>query len=153
MTEPPHSHSTAEPLPAAPDEPTDSSAENADSGNPRYDRIIVALLDHLTQEKTAAALGISPVTLWRVMQKPDFAAAFRKARRHAVLVSIARLQQASGAAVATLLRIMTDRESPASSRIRAADIILQGAFRGMELEDIEAHVAELERAAETAKNR
>ncbi len=60
---------------------------------------------------------------------------------------------ATGAAVATLLRIMTDREAPASSRIRAADIILQGAFRGMELEDIEARIAELERAAETAKNR
>ena len=79
--------------------------------------------------------------------------AFRKARREAVSVSIARLQHATGAAVATLLRIMTDREAPASTRIRAADIILQGAFRGVELEDIEARVAELERAAETAKNR
>lgn len=147
MTEPPDA---PPPLPA---QLADSSAEDADSGNPRYDRIIVALLDHFTQEKTAAALGISTVTLWRVMQKPDFAAAFRKARREAVSVSIARLQHATGAAVATLLRIMTDREAPASSRIRAADIILQGAFRGMELEDIEARVAELERAAETAKNR
>lgn len=36
----------------------------------------------------------------------------------------------------------------AASRIRAADVILQGAFRGMELEDIEARVSELERAVE-----
>lgn len=134
-----------------PEEFAHSSAEDAEAGSPRYDRIIVALLDHFTQEKAAAALGISTVTLWRAMQKPDFAVAFRKARRDAVLVSIARLQQATGAAVATLLRIMTDREAPAPSRIRAADVILQGAFRGMELEDIEARVAELEQAADLTK--
>lgn len=129
----------------------DSLGEDGTSDNARQDRMIVALLDHLTQEKAAAALGISTVTLWRHMQKPDFAAAFRKARRQAVSLSVARLQQATGAAVATLLRIMTDREAPAASRIRAADVVLQGAFRGMEIEDIEVRVAELERAAETSK--
>ena len=30
-------------------------------------------------------------------------------------------------------------------------MVLQGAFRGMEIEDIDARVAELERAAETSK--
>jgi predicted DNA-binding transcriptional regulator AlpA len=135
-----------------PGELADSSFEDSGSDNPRHERIIVALLDHLTQEKAAASLGISTVTLWRLMQKPDFAAAFRKARRDAVSVSVARLQQATGAAVATLLRIMTDREAPAPSRIRAADVVLHGAFRGMELEDIEARVAELERATEPTKD-
>jgi hypothetical protein len=124
--------------------------ESTDSA--RQDRMIVALLDHLSQEKAAAALGISPVTLWRQMQKPGFAGAFRQARRQAVSLSVARLQQATGAAVATLLRVMTDREAPASSRIRAADMVLQGAFRGMEIEDIEARVSELERAAEASKS-
>jgi len=33
---------------------------------------------------------------------------------------------------------MTDREAPAAGRIRAADVVLHGAFRGMEIEDIEA---------------
>jgi hypothetical protein len=135
------------------DEPeTDALPDDeANSGNARQERMIVALLDHLTQEKAATALGISTVTLWRQMQKPDFAAAFRKARRQAVSVSVARLQQATSAAVATLLRIMTDREAPAASRIRAADVVLQGAFRGMEIEDIESRVAELQLAAEASK--
>jgi len=140
-----------EPEDLAPDSPEmDSSLEHEASSTARQDRMIVALLDHLTQEKAAAALGISTVTLWRQMQKPEFAEKFRKARRQAVSLSVARLQQATGAAVATLLRVMTDREAPASSRIRAADMILQGAFRGMEIEDIEARLAELERAAETS---
>jgi hypothetical protein len=37
------------------------------------------------------------------------------------------------------------------SSIRAADVVLHGAFRGTEIEDIDARVAELERAAETSK--
>jgi transcriptional regulator with XRE-family HTH domain len=119
--------------------------------NARQDRMIVALLDHLTQEKAAEALGISPVTLWRQMQKPGFAAALREARRQAVSLSVARLQQATGAAVATLLRIMTDRAAPEASRIRAAGMVLQGAFRGMEIEDLEVRLSELERASKISE--
>lgn len=115
----------------------------------REDRMIVAILEHPTQEKAAAALGISTVTLWRSMQKPEFAEAYRKARREAFSQSVARLQHASNAAVGTLLRVMTDREAPASSRVRAADVVLQTALRGMGIEDIEARVWELERARQS----
>lgn len=111
----------------------------------------MAILEHSTQEKAAAALGISTVTLWRAMQKPAFAEAYQKARRKAFSQSVARLQQASNAAVGTLLRVMTDRESPAASRVRAADVVLQTALRGMEIEDIETRVAALEQAAKLAK--
>jgi hypothetical protein len=117
----------------------------------RQERMILALLEHPTNEKAAAALGISAVTLWRATKKPEFAEAFRKARREAFSQSVARLQHASSAAVGTLLRVMTDREAPAASRVRAADVILQTALRGMEMEDIEARVAELERATEANK--
>jgi hypothetical protein len=64
--------------------------------------------------------------------------------------SIARLQQASEAAVSTLLKVMVDANTPASTRVRAADSILNHAASSMELEDIEVRVAELERAAELA---
>jgi hypothetical protein len=36
---------------------------------------------------------------------------------------------------------MVDANSPASSKVRAADTILAHAEKGIELEDIEAHVA------------
>jgi hypothetical protein len=106
--------------------------------------MIVAILEHPTQEKAAAALGISTVTLWRAIQKPEFAEAYRKARREAFSQSIARLQQASNAAVGTLLRVMTDREAPAASRVRAADVVLQTSMRGMQIEEIEARVSEFD---------
>jgi hypothetical protein len=49
----------------------------------RQDQFIVALLEHSTLDKSAAALGVSDVTLWRTLKKPEFAEAFRKARREA----------------------------------------------------------------------
>ena len=126
--------------------------EEPDSGlDARQERMILALLEHPTNEKAAAALGISAVTLWRATKKPEFAEAFRKARREAFSQSVARLQHASNAAVGTLLRVMTDREAPAASRVRAADVVLQAALRGMEMEDIEARVSELERVTEANK--
>lgn len=112
------------------------------------DQFIVALLEHPTLDKAASVLGVSDVTLWRCLEKPEFAEAFRKARREAFSQSIARLQHASNAAVGTLLRVMTDREPPAASRVRAADVVLQTALRGMEIEDIDARLRQLEGAAE-----
>ena len=90
------------------------------------------------------------------MQKPEFAAAYRQGETQRLsLQSVARLQQASNAAVGTLLRVMTDRAAPAASRVRAADVVLQTALRGMQIEEIEARVSEfddrLEAIEESAK--
>jgi len=46
---------------------------------------------------------------------------------------------------------MLDVNAPASTRVRAADSVLDHAKRAIEIEDIEARVSELERAAEASK--
>jgi hypothetical protein len=67
-------------------------------------------------------------------------------RRAAFSQSIARLQQGSSAAATTLLKVMLDPNSPASTRVRAAESVLNHAAKAIELEDIEARVAALEEA-------
>jgi len=63
--------------------------------------------------------------------------------------AMGRLQDAMGAAVTTVLKIMLDPNAPAGTRLRAAEIVLeQGAG---EMEDIEDRVAELERTARSAR--
>ena len=114
----------------------------------RQDRIIVALLEHPTLDKAATAIGVSSVTVWRWMRRPEFQEAYRKARREAFSQSVARLQHAASAAVGTLLRVMTDREAPAASRVRAADVVLETALRGMEMEELGARLDRLEQLAE-----
>ena len=85
------------------------------------------------------------------MKEADFDAAYREARRQAVHQSVARLQQATGAAGLTILKLMTDPNVPAAVRLRAAECVFDHAIKAIELEDIEVRVAELERAAESRR--
>ncbi len=126
-------------------DPNSLSMEMPNKGRGRrIQQAVMALMQHSTLEKAAATLGISDVTLWRWMQKEEFQDCYRKARREGFSQSIARLQNASGAAVTTLLRVMTDKDAPAASRVRAAACVLDNALRGMEMEDIEVRLARLE---------
>src|SRR5215469_11792656 len=74
---------------------------------------IAALLTHRNIEEAAQSVGVSGVTLIKWMKVPEFDQAYREARRDAFRQSVAHLQQASGAAVTTLLKIMVDPGAPA----------------------------------------
>jgi hypothetical protein len=102
-------------------------------------------------EEAARTAGIGTQTLLRWLKVPEFQSAYRDARRAAFSQSIARLQQASSAAATTLLKIMLDVNAPASTRVRAADSVLDHAKQAIELEDVEARVSELERGTEAMK--
>lgn len=112
---------------------------------------IAALLTNCNIDEAAKAVGTTAPTLIAWMKVPEFDQAYREARRDAFRQSVARLQQASGAAVTTLLKIMVDASAPASTRLRAADIVMAHTTKAIEIEDIEARVAALERAAEAQK--
>jgi len=117
----------------------------------KQEEAIAALLTHRSVEDAARATGIATKTLLRWLKNREFDEAYRQVRRAAFSQSLARLQQASGAAVSTLLKIMVDPSAPASTRVRAAASVLNHGARAMEIEDIEVRVAELERAAEENK--
>ena len=85
------------------------------------------------------------------MKVAEFQAAYREARGAACCQAIARLQQGATAAATTLLKVMVDQSVPAAVRVRAAECVLNHSLKAAEFEDVEARVAELERAAESAK--
>ena len=114
----------------------------------KKEQAIAALLTQRNTEDAAHAVGVSTVTLIRWQKLPEFQQAYRAARRAAHGQSIARLQQATSAAVSTLLKVMVDASTPASTKVRAADSVLNHSAKGIELEDIEVRVSALERAAE-----
>src|SRR5215468_6899966 len=117
----------------------------------KQEEAIAALLTQKNLEEAARAVGVSPKTLLRWLQVPEFDKAYRDARRAAFRQSIARLQQASSAAVTTLLKVMIEPCTPPSTKVRAADSILDHSAKSIELEDIEARLAELERVAQASK--
>jgi hypothetical protein len=119
----------------------------------KKEEAVAALLAQRNTEDAARTAGVGTKTLLRWLQLPEFQEAYRDARRAAFSQSIARLQQAASAAASTLLKIMVDPQAPPSCRIRAADSVLNQAAKAMEIEDIEARVSELERAAESTEDR
>jgi hypothetical protein len=90
----------------------------------KLEEAVAAMLTQRNVEEAARSVGISTATLMRWQKEPEFQAAYRQARREAFGQATARLQQASGAAVATLLKIMVDVNAPHSTRVRAADCVL-----------------------------
>jgi hypothetical protein len=114
------------------------------------EQAIAELLSHRNVEEAAHTVGISANTLLRWMKEPEFEAAYQEARRKALSQAIARLQNFAGAAVTIVLKIMLDSNVPAGIRLRAAQVVLDLGTRAMEMEDIVARVAELERAAGSA---
>ena len=101
--------------------------------------------------RQAKAVGIGANTLLRWLKLPDFQAAYHQARREAFGQPIARFQPGTSAAATTLLKVMIDQGTLQSAKVRAAEAVLNHASKAIEIEDIEARLAELERAAEESK--
>jgi hypothetical protein len=107
----------------------------------KMEEAIAALLVQRNVEEAARSINIGSATLIRWMKLPEFQTAYREARRAAFGQSMARLQQGTSAAATTLLKIMLDQNSPASTRVRAAECIMNHAAKAMEIEDIDVRVA------------
>jgi len=116
------------------------------------ERAIICLLQCSTIESAALACGVSDSTLWRWLQNPEFLAKYKDARRQAVSVAIAALQQATAQAVITLVDIVSNPVAPPGARVAAAKVILDTTFRAIETDDIQTSLDELKQAFETIRN-
>jgi hypothetical protein len=114
----------------------------------KQEAAIHALLTQRNTEEAARAAGISKRTLIRWQKIPEFQAAHLEARRASISQGDARLQHGYGAAVSTLFKTMTDSNSPASVRLRAAKIVMDRGKQSIETEDLGARVTALEQIAE-----
>jgi hypothetical protein len=115
----------------------------------KMEAAIAAFLIQRNIDEAAKSVGISPNTLLNWMRVPEFQAAYREARRAAYSQAVAKLQQGATAAATTLL----DQGTPASVKVRAAECVMTHSAKAIEIEDIEARVSELERAAGPPKAR
>lgn len=110
----------------------------------------MALLTARNQDEAAESVGISPRTLQRWQKLPEFERAFREARMTAFRQQMARLQQAAVPAVTTLLKIMVDPAAPLTVKARCAYYVLEQMRKGVETEDIEGRLEELECVAKAS---
>ena len=110
----------------------------------KQQKALAALLSEPTIEKAAAKVGVGERTLYTWLGESAFGDAYRTARREAVGQAIARLQQVSGGAVAVLVNVMANPDTPPATRVAAAKTVLETAIKAVELEDLAARLAALE---------
>ena len=115
------------------------------------DRQLTFLSELLVQPTVTAAadaVGIPRRTATRWLASDDFREEYRRQRRELVDVSIARLQQASGQAVQTLVRNLAGEDLQASAHISAAKAILDYAVKAVEIADMQERIERLEAAVD-----
>lgn len=97
--------------------------------------------------------GVSPRTLSRFFDDPEFQAAYRKAFSGIVEDAARQAQQAIAPALSTLREIMEDSDEQATARIQAARSTLEYAIRLTEQNDILTQLQELEQWKEETDGR
>jgi hypothetical protein len=97
----------------------------------------------LLSPEAARTCNSPPRTLDRRLGEAHFDKAYGAARRKAFGQATARLQYGSSAAASTLLEVMVDASTPASTKVRAAECVLAHATKAIEIEEIEARVTAL----------
>jgi len=95
--------------------------------------------------QAANVAGVGERTLYRWLQEPVFLEQYRKARKTALDQAISTLQERSNAAARALVDIVEDQEMPPSTRVAAAREIIQASIKGVERDDFESRLEELER--------
>jgi hypothetical protein len=115
------------------------------------DAAIAALLAQPSVAEAARVIGVKPQTLSRWMKVPEFDTAYRAAQCAVLGRAIARLQQASGTAVTTLLKVMFDSDAPKAARLAAAEVVLRHAKAANEIGDIQSRLSALELNTEASR--
>jgi hypothetical protein len=110
----------------------------------KQERALVALLDCGETKQAALTAGVGEVTLWRWLQRADFQARYRAARRQVVEGAIAQLQRDCTIAVRVLRDVAEDKSAPASARVSAARTILKQSINAVELIDMQERIERLE---------
>ena len=117
----------------------------------KKEQAIAALLSQRSIEEAARVAGVAAKTLYRWLEVPEFREEYLKARRQVFFQATARLQQASGAAASIMLTLMLDANVPSSSRLRAADSVLDRGAKGIDQEDLELRLRRLEEVDKNKK--
>lgn len=111
---------------------------------PKQEKALVALLTQPTTHEAAKAAGVSRATLFRWVNDPVFAAAYREARGRLLESTLTALQSAGPVAVATLLKVMEHATSNPGAQVSAAKAILDAGLKARDMLEIEERLKTLE---------
>lgn len=114
--------------------------------SPKQQKALLALLTQPTRERAASAAGVSPKTLRRYMESPEFQREYRAAFSSLVSDAARQAQQTLSPALTTLRQIMEDSEQNGQIRVSAARSLLEFGLKATEQLDIMERLTALEEA-------
>lgn len=91
------------------------------------EQIIAALLSTGTIQAAAAAVGLSPRTVYTRMQAGDFQALYKAAKADLIRAAVFNINNQVQAAINTVTEIMQDESNNPAIRLQAAQTILSNA--------------------------
>ncbi len=112
---------------------------------PKQSRAIAALMTEQSILRASEVAGVAERTLHVWLALPHFAAEYRRVRREAFRQAVSLSQRYATAAVVSLAKILADAKAPYSAKVSAAQALLKFGRDGIEIEDLEVRVDELER--------
>lgn len=113
---------------------------------PKQETFMLALVTEPTITKAYQKANISNSTAYKWLSDETFKKALMEFRREYMKQTTAKLQANSLGAIDTLVSIMEDDKQPANARVQSSRTILEYAYKGIELEDIQERLERLEQA-------
>jgi hypothetical protein len=115
----------------------------------KQQKALSALVSQPTLTLAAAQASITERTLYRwLAEEGAFRAEYRRLQRELVSNATYQLAKASNNAVNCLISVMNDGDAPPAARVSAAKLILEMAYRGIEMDDLGARITSLEERIE-----
>lgn len=93
------------------------------------EQIAAALLANGTIKRAAAAVDLSERAVYDRMNEKDFQAVYKSAKADLIRAAVLDMNGKLQAAIDTIAEIMTDKENKPTTRLQAAQIIINNAGR------------------------
>jgi hypothetical protein len=124
-----------------------------DGLTPVQEQAILALMHEPSVTRAAESVQVDPRTIYRWLETPEFAAAFRRTRREAFAHALAHTQKYAGMAVHALAKVMTDANANPQARVAAASALLKFSRESIEVDSLVERIEQLESEVATKPKR
>lgn len=111
---------------------------------PTQEKAILALMSETTVLRAAEQVGVDARSIYRWLEDPVFAAAFRRTRRESFAQAMASTQKYAGLAVHALAKVMTDANANPQARVAAASALLKFSRESLEIDSLVERIEQLE---------
>lgn len=119
--------------------------------NAKQVKFMKALLMSDTITEAYKQAGIAEHTAYKYLADEEFSKEYTEQKRESLRHVSTRLNEIALRSIAILDEIANDQEQTGASRIRAVEVALNYAYKGMELEDLNNRLTEIENMLEEAE--